>query len=120
MKKYVLLVSVFFLVLGLSSAHAANDTVVIGLQGPITGPWAYEGQMAKQYCEIAADQINQKCGILGGKKVVLKVEDDAGEPNSGALAARSSWRRRTWWQWSPLMGHRCASPPPISMKNSRR
>ncbi len=88
MKKYVLLVSVLFLVLGLGSAHAAKDTVVIGLQGPITGAWAYEGQMAKQSCEIAADLINKKGGILGGKKVVLKVEDDAGEPKSGALAAQ--------------------------------
>lgn len=88
MKKYVLLVSVLFLALGLGSVHAANDTVVIGLQGPITGAWAYEGQMAKQSCEIAADLINKKGGILGGKKIVLKVEDDAGEPKSGALAAQ--------------------------------
>jgi len=61
--------------------------VLIGLQGPVTGAWAYEGQMAKQSCEIAAELINQKGGILGGRKVQIVVEDDAGEPKTGALAA---------------------------------
>lgn len=65
-----------------------KDPIVIGLQGPITGAWAYEGQMAKQSCEIAADLINKKGGILGGRKVVIRVEDDAGEPKTGALAAQ--------------------------------
>jgi len=90
MKKGMLLLSasVLFLVLGQGGAYAAKDTVVIGLQGPITGAWAYEGQMAKQSCEVAADLINKKGGILGGKKIVVKVEDDAGEPKSGALAAQ--------------------------------
>ena len=66
---------------------AAEKPVVIGLQGPITGPWAYEGQMAKQSCEIAAGLINQKGGILGGRMIELRVVDDAGEPKTGALAA---------------------------------
>ena len=88
MKKDVLAICALFLVIMAGTAIAAKDTVVIGLQGPITGAWAYEGQMAKQSCEIAADLINKKGGILGGKKVVLKVVDDAGEPKSGALAAQ--------------------------------
>ena len=62
--------------------------VVIGLQGPITGPWAYEGQMARQSCEIATELINKKGGILGGRMVELRVVDDAGEPKTGALAAQ--------------------------------
>jgi branched-chain amino acid transport system substrate-binding protein len=67
---------------------AEKEPVVIGLQGPITGAWAYEGQMAKQSCEIAADLINKKGGILGGRKIEIRVEDDAGEPKTGALAAQ--------------------------------
>ena len=69
------------------NAMAAPKPVVIGLQGPITGPWAYEGQMAKQSCEIAAQLINKKVGILGGRMVEVRVVDDAGEPKTGALAA---------------------------------
>jgi len=85
--KWVLMMGALLWVLMPGSAMAAKDTVVIGLQGPITGPWAYEGQMARQSCEIAAQLINDKGGILGGKKVELRVVDDAGEPKTGALAA---------------------------------
>ncbi len=65
----------------------SKGPVLIGMQGPITGAWAYEGQMAKQSCEIAAALINQKGGILGGRQVQIVAEDDAGEPKTGALAA---------------------------------
>lgn len=65
----------------------AEKPVVIGLQGPITGPWAYEGQMARQSCEIAAQLINEKGGILGGRMVELRVADDEGQPKTGAMAA---------------------------------
>ncbi len=88
MKKYALPICALFGLLMFSSAFAAKDTVVIGLQAPITGAWAYEGQMARQSCEIAADLINKRGGILGGKKVVIKVVDDAGEPKAAALAAQ--------------------------------
>jgi branched-chain amino acid transport system substrate-binding protein len=69
------------------SGAVASDPVVIGLQGPITGPWAYEGQMAKQSCEIAAELINAKGGVLGGRKVQVRIVDDEGQPRTGALAA---------------------------------
>jgi len=76
-----------FLLLIAPGAMAAPKPVVIGLQGPITGPWAYEGQMAKQSCETAAELINQKGGILGGRMVEVRVMDDEGQPKSGAMAA---------------------------------
>lgn len=76
-----------FLGFAAGSKEGSTGPVLIGLQGPITGPWAYEGQMAKQSCEIAAELINAKGGILGGRKIQIVVEDDAGEPKTGALAA---------------------------------
>lgn len=86
--KCVLAAGVLFFAFAPGLMAAGKEPVVIGLQGPITGAWAYEGQMAKQSCEVAADLINKKGGILGGRKVVIKVEDDAGEPKTGALAAQ--------------------------------
>jgi len=62
--------------MSLPGVMAAEKPVVIGLQGPITGPWAYEGQMAKQACETAAELINKKGGILGGRMVEMRVVDD--------------------------------------------
>jgi branched-chain amino acid transport system substrate-binding protein len=69
------------------ASEQSKGPVLIGMQGPITGAWAYEGQMAKQSCEIAAALINRKGGILGGRQVQIVAEDDAGEPKTGALAA---------------------------------
>ena len=86
--KYLLLVGALVFMAAPSLTAADMKPVVIGLQGPITGAWALEGQMAKQSCEIAADLINKKGGILGGRKIELRVEDDAGEPKTGALAAQ--------------------------------
>jgi len=86
--KYLAMIGILMCVVMPWNATAADKPVVIGLQGPITGPWAYEGQMAKQSCEIAAELINQKGGILGGRMVEVRVVDDAGEPKTGALAAQ--------------------------------
>ncbi|MGC9325730.1 MAG: branched-chain amino acid ABC transporter substrate-binding protein [Desulfomonilia bacterium] len=86
--KYAAIVCGLVCLLAPASALGESGTVVIGLQGPITGAWAYEGQMAKQSCEIAAELINKKGGILGGKMIELRVVDDAGEPKTGALAAQ--------------------------------
>lgn len=85
--KLLVIISVLACI-GMPFTVMAAKPVVIGLQGPITGPWAYEGEMAKQSCEIAAQLINQKGGILGGRMVELRVVDDAGEPKTGALAAQ--------------------------------
>ena len=62
----VMVVGIFVMTGGLfvSGAMAAK-TVVVAVQAPITGPWAFEGQMAVQSCKVAAELINQKGGILG-------------------------------------------------------
>jgi branched-chain amino acid transport system substrate-binding protein len=87
MKKLVFLGCVLLIAGSLVASAADKPPIVIGVQGPITGAWAYEGQMAKQATEIAAALINQKGGILGGRQIQIVVEDDAGQPQTGALAA---------------------------------
>ncbi len=87
MKKLVLVLCVLLAGVAMVAGAADKGPVLIGLQGPITGAWAYEGQMARQATEIAAALINQKGGILGGRQIQMVVEDDAGQPQTGALAA---------------------------------
>ena len=84
----VMVVGIFVMTGGLfvSGAMAAK-TVVVAVQAPITGPWAFEGQMAVQSCKVAAELINQKGGILGGRMIEIKEFDDSGTPKDGALAA---------------------------------
>jgi branched-chain amino acid transport system substrate-binding protein len=94
MKRMALVSILLVLTSTLMGFAADKGPILIGLQGPITGPWAYEGQMAKQSCEIAAMLINQKGGILGGRQIQIVVEDDAGEPRTGALAATKIVGRR--------------------------
>jgi branched-chain amino acid transport system substrate-binding protein len=79
---------VFAMTFGLcvSGAMAAKP-VVIAVQAPITGPWAFEGQMAVQSCKVAADLINKRGGILGGRPIKVLEFDDSGTPKDGALAA---------------------------------
>jgi len=88
--KMFLGISLLILIVGIASlgvVAADKLPVVIGLQGPITGAWAYEGEMAKQSCEIAAQLINKNGGILDGRMVEVRIADDACEPKAGALAA---------------------------------
>jgi len=87
MKKLILVLCVLLAGVTMVAGAADKGPVLIGLQGPITGAWAYEGQMARQATEIAAALINQKGGILGGRQIQMVVEDDAGQPQTGALAA---------------------------------
>jgi branched-chain amino acid transport system substrate-binding protein len=69
------------------SGAMAAQPVVIAVQAPITGPWAFEGQMAVQSCKVAADLINKRGGILGGRPIKVLEFDDSGTPKDGALAA---------------------------------
>jgi len=88
--KYLLVISLLVLALGvtyLGVMAADKPPVVIGLQGPITGPYAIEGEMAKQCVETAAALINEKGGILEGRMIEIRIADDACQPKAGALAA---------------------------------
>jgi branched-chain amino acid transport system substrate-binding protein len=84
----------FILVLTLSMALVAcqqkpaePQTIQIGLQAPLTGDFAAEGQWAKQSVEVAQELINKKGGVLG-KQIEIIVADDASNPKDSALAAQ--------------------------------
>ncbi len=85
---FVSVMSIIFLCLfSMNVAAADKPPVVIGLQAPITGPYAIEGEMAKQCVETVADIINKKGGILDGRMIEIRIADDACQPKAGALAA---------------------------------
>lgn len=67
----------------------AGKTIKVALQAPITGDYAYEGQMAKQSVEVAAELINKAGGVLG-KQVEIVVVDDGSNPKDSALAAQKA------------------------------
>ncbi|MBO2518190.1 MULTISPECIES: branched-chain amino acid ABC transporter substrate-binding protein [Limnochorda] len=71
----------------LAGAVGAQEPIRIGLQAPITGPWAYEGEMARNSVEIVKDQINARGGVLG-RPIEIVLGDDQGNPRQSALVAQ--------------------------------
>ncbi|MEP0764645.1 MAG: branched-chain amino acid ABC transporter substrate-binding protein [Chloroflexota bacterium] len=63
-----------------------GEPIKIGLQGPMTGDYAYEGQGFVKAVQLLVDQVNEEGGLLG-RPVELVIEDDAGDPTQSALVA---------------------------------
>lgn len=94
MRKTVLVLLVCMLAAVLALSGCAKNTgetgdIQIALQAPITGDYAYEGQMAKQSVEVAAELINNAGGVLG-RKVAITVVDDGSNPKDSAIAAQKA------------------------------
>ncbi|MBF0530651.1 MAG: ABC transporter substrate-binding protein, partial [Deltaproteobacteria bacterium] len=89
MKKVVrLVVTLLFVSFFLcSSVVLAEDTIKIGVQAPITGQFAYEGQGMVKASTLIIEQLNAKGGILG-KKLELFTCDDEGAPMKAAICAK--------------------------------
>jgi branched-chain amino acid transport system substrate-binding protein len=87
MDKKLLVVLALVMALILSAcAPAGAGTIKIGLQGPMTGDYAYEGQGFEKAVKLLVNKTNAKGGILG-KQIELFVEDDKGDPKESALVA---------------------------------
>jgi len=82
----VLLVVVLMLSL-FAGCKKQPQTIKIGLEVPLTGDYAYEGQGMEKAVRLLVDQVNEQGGLLG-RQVELVVEDDAGDPTQAALVAQ--------------------------------
>src|SRR2546425_2565431 len=73
----------------LTSPAFAQGAVKIGVLTPLSPPGdAAAGQFIVRGAKMAADEINGRGGILGGRKIELIVEDDSGTPEKGAAGFR--------------------------------
>ncbi len=70
-----------------ASPVLASDTLKVGVQAPITGSYANEGQGIDQSVRLLADQINAKGGVLG-KKIEVVTCDDEGTAMKAAICAK--------------------------------
>lgn len=72
----------------LSSVACIRDTgpIVIGLAGPMRDPLGVSELRAARF---AVDQINQRGGVHGGRKLRLRVVDDSGTENGAVRAAQA-------------------------------
>jgi branched-chain amino acid transport system substrate-binding protein len=69
-----------------SEPAAPAGVIKIGLQGPMTGDYAYEGKGFEQAVKLLVEQANAAGGI-NGQQVELIVEDDKGDPQESSLVA---------------------------------
>ncbi|PWC18526.1 branched-chain amino acid ABC transporter substrate-binding protein [Brenneria corticis] len=81
------------MLLGLSAAApaaAADETVIIGLAGPLTGPSARIGKDLENGAQLAIDDVNRQKPRIGGKAVTFKLqsEDDQSDPRTAVAVAQ--------------------------------
>ena len=75
------------LTMGMGVAVAASGPIKIGVQAPITGSYAAEGQGIENGVKLLAKQQNAEGGLLG-RKLKVVVCDDEGKPAQAAICAR--------------------------------
>ena len=82
----------FVLVLLIASLAApvlAQTPVKMGVLTPLSPPGdASAGQFIVRGAKMALEDVNARGGVLGGRKLELVIEDDAGTPEKGAAGFR--------------------------------
>jgi branched-chain amino acid transport system substrate-binding protein len=68
-------------------ALAADDPILIGVSGPLTGPNAQYGVQWKQGFDLALDKINGEGGVKG-RKVAYQFEDSQSDPRQAVAIAQ--------------------------------
>ncbi|QZY97588.1 branched-chain amino acid ABC transporter substrate-binding protein [Pantoea dispersa] len=91
MKKITLsALSAAMLLINITGSAQADDTVLIGLAGPLTGPSARIGKDLENGAQLAIDDFNKTHPTLGGKAVtfMLQSEDDQSDPRVAVTVAQ--------------------------------
>ena len=70
-----------------TSSLFASSEVVIGVQVPITGKYANEGQGISQFVKLIVDEKNANGGLLG-KQIKIVICDDEAKPQKAAVCAK--------------------------------
>ncbi|RXK00907.1 branched chain amino acid ABC transporter substrate-binding protein [Arcobacter sp. CECT 8986] len=70
-----------------ASSSLLADTVKIGVQAPITGKYANEGQGIEQFVKLIVNEKNEQGGLLG-KKIEVVTCDDEAKAQKAAVCAK--------------------------------
>lgn len=85
MKKTLSMILALAMIFMCCMTASAEETLVVGATGPLTGDYANYGFSMKRGAEIAADEINAAGGI-NGWQVKFIMEDDGGDTESAVNA----------------------------------
>jgi branched-chain amino acid transport system substrate-binding protein len=70
-----------------ASSLFASDVVKIGVQAPITGKYANEGQSIENFVKLIVDEKNAEGGLLG-KQIEVVTCDDEAKAQKAAVCAK--------------------------------
>lgn len=88
LKKITAVAAGFLLASGINVAMAASGTIKIGVQAPLTGTYAAEGQGINNGVRLLVNQQNAKGGLLGHKIEVVTCDDMGILPQAGICARK--------------------------------
>src|SRR6266849_1007115 len=95
---------VFAASMALAGTAFAQDTITIGVAGPMTGQYASFGQQLKNGADMALADINAAGGVMG-KKLAIEIGDDACDPKQ----ARAVGEKFAGMHVPFVAGHYCSS-----------
>lgn len=87
LRKKSLIISLISLTLAAGNTFAEDEILKVGVQAPITGSYANEGQGIDNATRLLAEQINAKGGVLG-KQIEVITCDDEGTAMKAAICAK--------------------------------
>src|SRR6185436_13902414 len=77
------------LTFSLCAARAA-DTIKVAFLGSLSGPFALQGEETLKNVEAAADIVNSRGGVLGGKKFEIVPFDNKGNPQESLIVLKQA------------------------------
>jgi branched-chain amino acid transport system substrate-binding protein len=76
---------VFAFTSGMSAAGPQSETIRIAWIDGLSGPFAAVGEWGLRHAKIAADEINEQGGLLGGRRFEIVPFDNKGSPQEALL-----------------------------------
>ena len=73
---------------GASAVFAQDNPVRVAAIAPLSGPGAFDGQLAIEGMEAMVEIVNEEGGVLDGRMIELLIYDDKGNPEEGVSAAK--------------------------------
>ena len=69
---------------------AAADTIKLAVLGPMSGPFALQGEERLKIFQASADIVNARGGVLGGKKIEIVAFDNKSNPQESLIVLRQA------------------------------
>jgi len=73
----------------LNGAFAA-DTIKLAVLGPMSGPFALQGEERLKIFQASADIVNARGGVLGGKKIEIVAFDNKSNPQESLIVLKQA------------------------------